>query len=594
MNKGLEFLQTTNWEFKEVANQQYLIKICPICYDERSKFYMSREGLWDCKICSAAGNLYQLKAKLTGLEDKIMSSKQNLLNSKPLSNGDHEDYIKNLWENKDALRYLKSRGFTKEAIEHFQLGLEDDWLMIPHIQDGKVWNYKLRNYKEKAFKRITGQPSILFNVDGINKEKKALVIVESETDCIAAWQMGIENVVALTTGAGTFLPEWVSYTVQFNEIYICLNSDEPGQKGAYNIAEKVGMSKCKNVILPVKDVNDYMKENSAEDFKTLIREAKRFSIKNITHHRDLLVNLKDWIEETGSVKGLNLPFNTINSYLKGFKQQDLIILSGDSGVGKTTLGLNLLTHFLQNNRRCLAIFLEGKINYYLLRMLSSVANVPTSVFEKKATEISNNEEKIRDETIREFSEHDFYIYTGPQAGLEVKELINLLNIAINLYDIDFVLIDNLQMFVKEDRFATQNVSEAMKRLKDITVDLNVPLLLISHITKPTDKDRKKVLMHDAKQSSTIYQVADIYLTIWNNKSRTKENAPDDMVLSIEKNRMGEGGVDIKMSFFKDIGLYSERIENKREVKKDKQEKSKEVIIETIEDEKDDESDEFDL
>ena len=57
MNKGLEFLETTTWEYKEVVNQQYLVKKCPLCYDERSKFYINYDGLWDCKICGNSGNL---------------------------------------------------------------------------------------------------------------------------------------------------------------------------------------------------------------------------------------------------------------------------------------------------------------------------------------------------------------------------------------------------------------------------------------------------------------------------------------------------------------------------------------------------------
>ena len=170
MNKALEFLNTTNWDYTEGPNQQYIIKNCPLCYDARGKFYMNWDGLWDCKICANAGNLYQLKAKIGGLEDKLVSTKQMFASKKPLDLEDNEDYITNLWENKNALKYLKNRGFTKKTLEHFKIGLENEWLMIPHFQDGKLWNYKMRNYIEKKFQRIAGQPSVLFNIDGIDKE----------------------------------------------------------------------------------------------------------------------------------------------------------------------------------------------------------------------------------------------------------------------------------------------------------------------------------------------------------------------------------------------------------------------------------------
>jgi len=89
----------------------------------------------------------------------------------------------------------------------------------------------------------------------------------------------------------------------------------------------------------------------------------------------------------------------------------------------------------------------------------------------------------------------------------------------------------------------------------LAVDLKIPILLITHIRKP-EKEKKRVTMHDAKSSSSIYQVADIYLTLWNNKAIKDEE--DDMILSIDKNRMGEGGIDIQVVFEKDIAVYRER------------------------------------
>lgn len=561
MNKGLEFLKTTDWDYIEVVNQQYAIKVCPFCNDDRRKFYMSWDALWDCKICGAAGNLYQLKAKTTGFEDKVTSTKEMFSDSKPLDLDDHKDYIENLWEDKNALKYLKSRGFTKKTIDHFQLGLEEDWLMIPHFQKKELWNYKMRNYVKKDFRRVSGQPSVLFNIDGISsKKKKKLVIVESETDCMAAWQMGIKNVVGLTAGAGTFSPEWISFTVPFQEIYICLNSDAPGQKGALKIAEKLGVSKCKNVLLPTNDVNDFLKEHSSEEFIELLKKAKRFPVKNVKHISEYVKLLDDWLLKDGSLEGLQLPYVPVNDVLHGFKEEDLIVLSGDSGVGKTTMCLNFVQHFSMNGFKTLIILLEGKLPYFVMRMMSIQNGIPTNDLNKP-----ENEEQFK-KVKEEFSDYPIYFYSGAQGELDPKSLNEFIEIAINLYDIDFVLIDNLQRFVKDDKFATQNTSRAMSMLKDIAVDLKKPVLLISHITKP-DKDRRKVTMHDAKQSSTIYQVADIYLTIWNDKDPYSRNAQDKMMLSVEKNRMGEGNLDFPMSFFKETGIYSERIEDKKSKKK---------------------------
>ena len=101
----------------------------------------------------------------------------------------------------------------------------------------------------------------------------------------------------------------------------------------------------------------------------------------------------------------------------------------------------------------------------------------------------------------------------------------------------------------------QETSRTVSAVKDYAVDLKIPIVLISHIRKP-EKERKRVTMHDAKSSSTIYQDADVYLTLWNNKGKNEDI--DDMIISIDKNRMGEGGIDIDMVYEKDIGTYRER------------------------------------
>ena len=88
-----------------------------------------------------AGTDAPLSKIISNVEDKLVSTKQMFSNNKPLDLEDHKDYIENLWNDKKALIYLKSRGFTKETIEHFQIGLEDNWLMIPHFQYSKLWNY---------------------------------------------------------------------------------------------------------------------------------------------------------------------------------------------------------------------------------------------------------------------------------------------------------------------------------------------------------------------------------------------------------------------------------------------------------------------
>jgi replicative DNA helicase len=279
-----------------------------------------------------------------------------------------------------------------------------------------------------------------------------------------------------------------------------------------------------------------------------IKKADFFTMKNVSSIGEYVKELDPWLNGEGSIAGLELPFDKLNNKLNGFKAEDLIILSGDAGVGKTTFCLNLLYQFIKQGKKCLGFFLEGKILYYIMRMMSMET--------RKSYKDLRNDLSLWENVKNNFTEYPMYFYSGSQADLDTAKLKEMLLAAVQLYDIDFVMIDNLQKFVRPDKDVVTKTANAVSILKDLAVDLKIPILLIAHITK-MEKDQKRVTMHDAKFSSTIYQDADVYLTIWNNKK--EKDIEDNLIVTIEKNRMGEGGVDIPTVFEKDVGIYRERI-----------------------------------
>lgn len=549
-NEVENFLKKQSWEYKLATGDQFCIKICPMCGDERWKFYMNQKnGLNDCKICGHAGNFYQLQAKLGALEDIASLDTMISKKYKPLDVKLVEKYEENLVKSSKALSYLKERGFTDDIIKHFRLGCEEQWITIPHFQNEQLWNIKKRNYVEKEFIRVTGQPTVLFNIDNVRTDKPTIVLVESETDTIAAHQMGINNVVGLTAGAETFKPKWIPFFRQFKKVFVCLNSDTVGQKGAYKLAEKIGFDKCRNIVLPTNDVNDYLQEFSADEFMSEFGKAKPFNLKNVTDMSEYIDNIDEWFDKDGSMTGIPIQFEKLNTFLSGFKKEDLIVVSGDTGIGKTTFNLNILYHLLKNNRRCLGFFLEGKIMYYIMRMMSMHSK-------KNMDDLRKNVEEW-EEMKQLFSYMPMFFYSGSQADLDFRKLKDLMSAAVKLYDIEYVLIDNLQRLIKSSRDVVNDTSAAVSELKSLAVDLQIPIVLISHI-KRLERGTKRVIMHDAKSSSTISQDSDIFLALWDNKNI--EDQESDLILTIEKNRMGEGGKDIPMVYDKDVAIFRERIQ----------------------------------
>jgi GTPase SAR1 family protein len=549
MSNTTDFLHKQEISYKEVPGGELVVDICPVAGCE-GKFYINKEkGLYDCKKCQAKGNLFKFKS-LYGVVEGVVSA-HDLIGKEfkpmdPMQLGLHEAL---LWNNQNAIDYLHSRGFTDDTIRHFHLGYmadgQGEWIAIPYIQDGKLWNFKYRRFAggDKTFKRIKDCATTLFNIDNIDYTKKGIVAVEGEMDAIAAWQMGITNVIGMTAGAGTFKPEWVKVFSQFTTTFLCLDSDEKGQTGARKVAEKIGLKKTKNVLLPVKDANEFLVTiNDAGKFKALIGKATQFEVNNVGTMSDLVNKLDAWFDGTGGgIQGLQTGFSQFDNLTKGLKAGDLVIMSGDSGVGKTTLCNNIINNLVQTDSPVFYFSLEGQLEYYITRMMGAE-------LERPYTELRSNPEEW-DRIKRRMSSLPLYFYSGPQGGLTLEQMRELIPTVVNLYDIKCIVIDNLQKMVRgADTMYYQRLAEAVSVLKDMAVDCKIPIILIAHITK-TNEDKKVITMHDVKGSSTIYQDADIFTILQVIKQK--------YYLSLDKNRMGEGGIHIELVVNKEIGLFKE-------------------------------------
>lgn len=551
MSKTLEFLEDNKIDYVPASGskQEVIISPCPFCGNDKQKFYLNKEkGVFQCKACEQKGNLFQLKVKY-GIVEGVQSirEKEGTKYEKmddDIAEQEHDALLKH----PAAMSYLEMRGFNAETIEEFKLGYKSDaageWIGIPHYEDFDLWNIKYRRFAggDKTFRRINGQPTVLFNMDNVDFSKNAVTVVESETDCMAAKQMGVTNVVGLTAGADTFKPEWLQFFNQFSHIYILLNTDEAGQKGARKVAEKIGLGKCKNMIIPTNDVNDYLMDATltSADFLLEFSKTKRFDVKDISHVGDAVDSLEEWFTgDSNLLKGISTGFDALDNTIHGFQEEDLIVFTGDSGVGKTTFVNNMIIHGIYNQVPMLGFYLEGQFNYYLARMLGSYHDVEyTHLLELPNWQTIKNEAK----------DLPLYLYSGAQGGLDIDKMKEIITACVQLHDIKIVMIDNLQKFVRGEANYTRKVSDAVSVLKDIAVDLNITVLLVAHVRKPGE-NQKVITMHDLKDSSTIYQDADKILIL--------QKLKDSLYLTVEKNRMGEGDINIQMNFDAPKGKFTE-------------------------------------
>jgi len=420
-----------NLEYKEDGDgSNIILKTCPFCGDDRSKFEIgisyTNLGLWNCFICGgdavapAPKSWSVLKKQLLGEEHFIIQSavppqRKAAFNSKIDT---IKEWHKALKSDVEVMRWLyEERGIPPTAMEKYHLGVSTQkyegkmvkTLVIPYFYKHDLVNAKFRILppEPKGFFRLPKGESILFNYDNIDATKKYIFICEGELDAISLANAGETNIVSITVGAKSFRPEWYDLLKGFSIIYIVLDNDLIGQEGAKIISERLGPEKCYNIRLPpekmpqpdgttkvLKDLNDYFKIHTIDDFKGQALKATKFEIDTIYSMESIFDELEHKIKSEGSIMaGLETPWISLNTKMGPMAKGDLIYLSGKPKTGKclpkdTVLSTNVGLLTIEELFKYCTIDLND--NERIDNIINKNIYVETNSGEKKITHLTTN------------------------------------------------------------------------------------------------------------------------------------------------------------------------------------------------------------
>ncbi|MDD3089746.1 MAG: toprim domain-containing protein, partial [Candidatus Omnitrophica bacterium] len=277
-------------QFSEQSGQ--IVTECPYCGTGNHLYIDPGKRVFYCQRCGEKGTWRalseQLGVKPSGASIQPIAKKEYKHPTDEYVSSCHKKLLGP--SGTKAVEYLYARKITLDAIHHFKIGLEKkdekEWIVIPYYSKEKPVNVKYRSIPPapKEFRRWKDGESVLFNEDCLKplKDDEDVLIVEGEIDCLTLWSQGITNVVSTSIGASGIKPEWIEKLERFKSPVIIYDNDGPGQKGAKELAKRLDLDSCRNVVLPVKDSNDFfVGGRPADDFKRLVSEAACFPVDNI-------------------------------------------------------------------------------------------------------------------------------------------------------------------------------------------------------------------------------------------------------------------------------------------------------------------------
>jgi replicative DNA helicase len=522
------YAQSKNWKFRN-SGDQLVLESCPFCNKSGYRFYINNvTGLWDCKYgsCARKGNFYQLQKELGDNEPiRPLASQPAPPRAKRHDISAISHYIEALDKDKDAQAYLSGRGIKLETAKEWHLGVKTDdegtkWLLIPYVRSGEILDVKYRTLPPatKRFQRKGGGESILYGQHLLDEHKhnkeKTLYLVEGEIDAITMWQRGYTPVLSTTTGAGSFKPEWYNAIEAYNPqtVIICYDSDAAGQAGAERHVKKFeGENRVVlNIVLPeAKDANEFFQTKTNEDFDRLVQSAKVQELPTALSMGSVLdlLEAQIWLS-TDAFDGVPSQFSDVNAMVGGgYWNGQLVVISGTSGTGKTSYVLQDLIWMAKNGSPTFLQCLEMPNVMMMRKIIGKEYGVPML--------------KIQHEHIQKYRQELMKIpfYMGDKGG-DIDEVEKTIRLAVKRYDLKCYALDNLNYLVRSIDHEVQEIARVTKRLKELAIELNIPIILIAQPRK-FDDEARMMTKSDLKGASAIDQDADSIILLYRRRIKTE-------------------------------------------------------------------------
>ena len=273
----------------------------------------------------------------------------------------------------------------------------------------------------------------------------------------------------------------------------------------------------------------------------------------LQHIRGLAETELHNIEEsrlTGSaLTGLDTGFVRLNELTSGFQNKDLVILAARPSMGKTSLGVNVCTHAALRAEKKVAIFsLEMAAEQLVRRMLSAEGRVDQKRL--SGGYLAKSDWPKLEMAAQALQDANIWVDDSP--GITVLELSAKARRLKTEQGLDLVMVDYLQLMSGGSRFSSRNeeVSAISRGLKAIAKDLDVPLLVLSQLSRQPERrggDHRPQLS-DLRESGSIEQDADVVMFILRPSVYDREvEDPRKAELIIAKQRNGPIG-DIDLVF----------------------------------------------
>ncbi|XP_032431209.1 twinkle mtDNA helicase [Xiphophorus hellerii] len=394
----------------------------------------------------------------------------------------------------------------------------------------------------------------LFGLTLVNRMDSEVVVTGSELDTLAVCQgTGLPS-VALPRGVSCLPPALLPYLEQFKRVTLWLGGDIRSWEASKIFSRKLGMRRCTLVRPGEFQPCPLEALSQGKNLSRIVKASIPAAHKSIVSFKQLREDVYGELINTDQVAGVKWTrFPELNRILKGHRKGELTVFTGPTGSGKTTFISEL----------ALDLCMQGVNTLWGSFEINNVRLAKIMLTQFAMQRLEENLEQY-DFWADRFEELPLYFMTfhGQQ---NIKTVLDTMQHAVYLYDINHVIIDNLQFMMGQenlsvDKFAVQD--HIIGVFRKFATNSSCHVTLIIHPRK--EEDDKELQTASIFGSAKASQEADNVLILQEKKLVT---CPGRRSLQVTKNRF-DGDVGLfPLDFIKSSLTFSTPIKGKHKLRK---------------------------
>ena len=256
-------------------------------------------------------------------------------------------------------------------------------------------------------------------------------------------------------------------------------------------------------------------------------------------------NMADYEEAiTGKKRpGIATGFEEVDVIVGGFKPQDLVLVGASPSAGKTALVLNIMENaILEQSVKVGVISLETSAKKLLHRVNSSVCQVDGSAF-MRGTATQEQINKLIRSMRKDGQMHDIIsnLFVSDRGGLSIGQAAGIFRVMFKKGARLFIL-DYLQLLNSGRNNNARRVEEmtlVSTGLKAIAKDLNCPLIVVSSISRDSEKENRPPRLSDLRDSGQLEFDADVCILLHRKNGNDDQRTINVNVAKNKEGRIGE-------------------------------------------------------